>query len=126
MVLRVPIPPWVFQVFDMLEEVEDTMTCSQVPFAGASYITFDKAMNLPPNWIAIGDRVMKVNPLFGAESRLRIPHHHSDCWRETDDVQVGSNLWHVNMQPAPPIDAIHLGIVLKVMWDAFKDIFATE
>ncbi len=35
-VTRVPIPPWVFQILDMLEEVEDTMTCSQVPFGEVS------------------------------------------------------------------------------------------
>ncbi|KAK0466735.1 uncharacterized protein EV420DRAFT_1635777 [Desarmillaria tabescens] len=84
-VLRDPMPEWFLQILDMLEEVEDTLTCSQVPFrkifrkiqtsitelmdhrrlAGASYTRFDKAVNLPPNWIAIGDSVMKVNPLFG-------------------------------------------------------------
>ncbi|KAK0215033.1 hypothetical protein IW262DRAFT_1300269 [Armillaria fumosa] len=185
MVVRVPIPPWVFQVLDMLEEVEDTMTCSQVPFAGASYIRFDKAVNLPPNWIAIGDSVMKVNPLFGQgiakalmgatclntllQKRNAIPKDFSagffemqgnkispfcldygyhttvpvageklaDSWfarwytkqlikLSFDDVQVGSILWHVNMQLAPTIDGIHPGIILKVLWATFKGLFTTE
>ncbi|KAK0466736.1 uncharacterized protein EV420DRAFT_645232 [Desarmillaria tabescens] len=64
-VTRDPIPRWIFQILDMLEEAKDTLTCSQVTFPGASYIRFDKAVNLPPNWIAIGDSVMKTNPLFG-------------------------------------------------------------
>ncbi|PBK99980.1 hypothetical protein ARMGADRAFT_525668 [Armillaria gallica] len=192
-VTRVPIPPWVFQILDMLEEVEDTMTCSQVPFAGASYIRFDKAVSLPPNWIAIGDSVMKVNPLFGQgivkalmgaiclntllqkrDATAGIPKDFSaeffemqgnkispfwdadkvwdygyhttvpiageklaDSWfarwytrqlikLSFDDVQVGSILWHVNMQLAPPIDAMHPGIVLKVLWATFKGFFTPE
>ncbi|KAK0188415.1 hypothetical protein F5146DRAFT_1139933 [Armillaria mellea] len=189
-VTRVPIPLWVFQIFDMLEEVEDTMTCSQVPFSGASYIRYDKAVSLPPNWIAIGDSVMKVNPLFGqgivkalmgaiclntllqrrdailkdfsaeffemqgnkispfwdADKVWDYGYHTTvpiageklaDSWfarwytrqlikLSFDDVQVGSILWHVNMQLAPPIDAMHPGIVLKVLWATFKGFFSTE
>ncbi|KAK0501776.1 hypothetical protein EDD18DRAFT_1144312 [Armillaria luteobubalina] len=190
MVVRVPIPLWVFQVLDLLEEVEDSMTCSQVPFAGASYIRFDKAVNLPPNWIAIGDSVMKVNPLFGQgiakalmgticlntllQTRNAITKGFSaeffemqgnkispfwdtdkvwdygyhttvpitgeklaDSWfarwytrqlikLSFDDVQVGSVLWHVNMHVVPPIDAMHPGIILKVLWATVKGFFATE
>ncbi|KAK0442351.1 hypothetical protein EV421DRAFT_1710715 [Armillaria borealis] len=189
-VTRVPIPLWFFQILDMLDEVEDTMTCSQVPFAGASYIRFDKAVSLPPNWIAIGDSVMKVNPLFGQgivkalmgaiclntllqkrDATAGIPKDFSaeffemqgnkispfwdadkvwdygyhttvpiageklaDSWflrwytrqlikLSFDDVQVGSILWHVNMQLAPPIDAMHPGIVLKVLWATLKGSF---
>ncbi|PBK68974.1 hypothetical protein ARMSODRAFT_1038412 [Armillaria solidipes] len=192
-VTRVPIPLWFFQILDMLDEVEDTMTCSQVPFAGASYIRFDKAVSLPPNWIAIGDSVMKVNPLFGQgivkalmgaiclntllqkrDATAGIPKDFSAEFFETqgnkispfwdadkvwdygyhttvpiagekladswflrwytrqliklsfDDVQVGSILWHVNMQLAPPIDAMHPGIVLKVLWATVKGFFVTE
>ncbi|KAK0489400.1 hypothetical protein IW261DRAFT_412742 [Armillaria novae-zelandiae] len=65
MVTWEPIPPSIFELLDMLEEVEDTMTCSHLPFSGASYIRYDKAVNLPENWIAIGDSIMRVNPLFG-------------------------------------------------------------
>ncbi|SJL13855.1 uncharacterized protein ARMOST_17304 [Armillaria ostoyae] len=192
-VTRVPILLWFFQILDMLDEVEDTMACSQVPFAGASYIRFDKAVSLPPNWIAIGDSVMKVNPLFGQgivkalmgaiclntllqkrDATAGIPKDFSAEFFETqgnkispfwdadkvwdygyhttvpiagekladswflrwytrqliklsfDDVQVGSILWHVNMQLAPPIDAMHPGIVLKVLWATVKGFFVTE
>ncbi|KAK0202371.1 hypothetical protein DFS33DRAFT_1275483 [Desarmillaria ectypa] len=206
-VTRDPIPSWFFQILDMLEGVKDTLTCSQVPFSGASYITFDKAVNLPPNWIAIGDSVMKVNPLFGQvhisfkfsdrssnillycrqgiikalmgaiclntllqkrDATAEIPKDFSaeffemqrnkispfweadkvwdygyhttvpiageklaDSWflrwytrqlirLSFEDEQAGSILWHANMQLAPPIDAMHPGIVLKILWATFK------
>ncbi|KAG7444011.1 uncharacterized protein BT62DRAFT_934602 [Guyanagaster necrorhizus] len=192
-VTRDPMPPSLFQILDMLEEVEDTMTCSQIPFPGASYIRFDKAVNLPPNWIAIGDSVMKVNPLFGQgvvkalmgaiclntllqkrDATAGIPRdfsaeffemqgnkispfwdadkvwdygYHttvpiageklSDSWfprwytrklimLSFDDVQAGSILWHINMHLAPPIDAMHPRIVLKILWTTFKSLFGTE
>ncbi len=32
MVTWEPMPPSVFELLDMLEEVEDTMTCSHLPF----------------------------------------------------------------------------------------------
>ncbi|KAK0202373.1 hypothetical protein DFS33DRAFT_1476019 [Desarmillaria ectypa] len=57
------IPRSVFELLDMLKEVEDTMTYSHLPFS--SCIRYEKAVNLPANWIAIGDSVMKLNPLFG-------------------------------------------------------------
>ncbi|KAK0466719.1 uncharacterized protein EV420DRAFT_1260875 [Desarmillaria tabescens] len=182
MVTWEPIPPSVFELLDMLEEVEDTMTCSHLPFSGASYIRYDKAVNLPTNWIAIGDSVMKVNPLFGqgvAKALLgaiclntllqkcaatgaipkdfstkffemqknKISHlcpdygYHttvpipgetlSDGWLlrwytrqliilSFDDLRAGSALWHINMMLAPPIDAMEPGLVLKVVWHAFK------
>ncbi|KAK0215868.1 hypothetical protein EDD85DRAFT_962651 [Armillaria nabsnona] len=187
MVTWEPIPPSVFELLYMLEEVEDTMTCSHLPFPGASYIRYDKAINLPVNWIAIGDSIMKVNPLFGqgvAKALLgaiclntllqkynatsavpknfstkffemqkdKISHiwdadknwdygYHttvpipgetlSDGWLlrwytrqlivlSFDDLQVGSALWHINMMLAPPLDALEPGIILKVVWSAFK------
>ncbi|KAK0486200.1 hypothetical protein IW261DRAFT_1549089 [Armillaria novae-zelandiae] len=46
-------------------EVEDTMTCSRLAFPGSSYIRYEKAVNLPSNWIALGDSVMRVNPIYG-------------------------------------------------------------
>ncbi|KAK0202359.1 hypothetical protein DFS33DRAFT_889061 [Desarmillaria ectypa] len=65
MVTWEPIPRSVFELLDMLKEVEDTMIYSHLPFSGASCIRYEKAVNLPANWIAIGDSVMKLNPLFG-------------------------------------------------------------
>ncbi|KAG6918619.1 hypothetical protein DXG01_013030 [Tephrocybe rancida] len=60
-----PIPDWFFQFLDMLHEVEGTMTSSYVRVPPSSYVRYHKAANLPGNWIAIGDSVMKINPADG-------------------------------------------------------------
>lgn len=77
-----PIPETFFAMLDMLDEVTDTMTYSHVRYrafaffiipmemlitlaAGSSYIRYEKAVNLPSNWVALGDSVMRVNPVFG-------------------------------------------------------------
>ncbi|KAJ7472287.1 hypothetical protein B0H11DRAFT_1349448 [Mycena galericulata] len=60
-----PIPTWVFEILDMLEEVQDSAVVSVLKVAPTSYIRYHQATNLPSNWIALGDSVMTVNPLFG-------------------------------------------------------------
>ncbi|KAK0226312.1 hypothetical protein IW262DRAFT_757969 [Armillaria fumosa] len=65
LVTQKPIPPTFFDMLDALKEVEDTMTCSRLAFPGSSYIRYEKAVNLPSNWIALGDSVMRVNPIYG-------------------------------------------------------------
>ncbi|KAK0466726.1 uncharacterized protein EV420DRAFT_644063 [Desarmillaria tabescens] len=65
LITEVPIPEGWFAMLDMLEEVEDSMTGSQVRFAPSTWIRYEKAVNLPSNWIAAGDSVMRVNPLHG-------------------------------------------------------------
>ncbi|PBK82809.1 hypothetical protein ARMGADRAFT_686101 [Armillaria gallica] len=65
LVTQKPIPQTFFDMLDALKEVEDTMTCSRVGFPGSSYIRYEKAVNLPSNWIALGDSVMRVNPIYG-------------------------------------------------------------
>ncbi|KAK0489401.1 hypothetical protein IW261DRAFT_1390954 [Armillaria novae-zelandiae] len=65
LVTEVPIPEGWYAMLDMLKEVQDTMTCSQVRFAPSTWIRYEKGVNLPSNWIATGDSVMRVNPIFG-------------------------------------------------------------
>ncbi|EGN97883.1 hypothetical protein SERLA73DRAFT_169006 [Serpula lacrymans var. lacrymans S7.3] len=68
MVMDVPLPDWLFQVLDMLEEdpqVQETMTVSYVRVPPACYYRFHMATNLPSNWVALGDSVMRINPVFG-------------------------------------------------------------
>ncbi|KAK0501762.1 hypothetical protein EDD18DRAFT_1347834 [Armillaria luteobubalina] len=65
LVTEKPIPETFFQMLDLLDEVKDTMTCSQVRYPGSSYIRYERAVNLPTNWIAMGDSVMRVNPVYG-------------------------------------------------------------
>ncbi|KAK0489411.1 hypothetical protein IW261DRAFT_413502 [Armillaria novae-zelandiae] len=60
-----PIPDWFFSCLDILGEVQDSMTCSRVRVPPTSYVRFENAVNLPSNWVAIGDSVMRVNPVFG-------------------------------------------------------------
>ncbi|KAJ7489465.1 hypothetical protein FB451DRAFT_691135 [Mycena latifolia] len=58
------IPDWVFQILDMLEEVEQSAIVSTLKVAPTSYMRYHQATNLPSNWIALGDSVMTLNPLF--------------------------------------------------------------
>ncbi|PBK68972.1 hypothetical protein ARMSODRAFT_1038406 [Armillaria solidipes] len=62
---EVPIPEGWYAMLDMLKEVQDTMKCSQVRFAPSTWIQYERGVNLPSNWIAAGDSVMRVNPIFG-------------------------------------------------------------
>ncbi|KAJ7171764.1 hypothetical protein C8R43DRAFT_979363 [Mycena crocata] len=58
-----PIPDWVFQILDMLEEVKESAAVSLVKVPPTTYIRYHQATNLPTNWIALGDSVMTLNPL---------------------------------------------------------------
>ncbi|KAK0189960.1 hypothetical protein F5146DRAFT_1201148 [Armillaria mellea] len=65
LVTKKPIPETFFKMLDMLDEVKDTMTCSQVCYSGSSYIKYENAVNLLANWVALGNSVMQVNPIYG-------------------------------------------------------------
>ncbi|KAG7444024.1 uncharacterized protein BT62DRAFT_952962 [Guyanagaster necrorhizus] len=65
LVTEKPIPETFFQMLDMLDKVKDTMTCSEVHYPGSSYIRYERAANLPTNWVAMGDSVMRINPIYG-------------------------------------------------------------
>ncbi|KAJ7588541.1 hypothetical protein C8J56DRAFT_785461 [Mycena floridula] len=60
-----PIPHWFFQFLDELDGYTETMTSSRVTCKPATHVRYHKATNLPSNWVAIGDSVMSVNPVFG-------------------------------------------------------------
>ncbi|KAF7310045.1 hypothetical protein MIND_00377500 [Mycena indigotica] len=67
--VTIPIPEWIFELFDKLQEVEDTdATHSLVSVPPTTYVRYHLATNLPTNFIALGDSVMTVNPLFGEGS----------------------------------------------------------
>ncbi|KAJ7485099.1 hypothetical protein B0H11DRAFT_1722338 [Mycena galericulata] len=59
-----PIPDWVFKVIDMLDEIKDSAAVANVKVAPTSYVRYHQATNLPSNWVAVGDSVMTLNPLF--------------------------------------------------------------
>ncbi|KAJ7269901.1 hypothetical protein C8J57DRAFT_1323879 [Mycena rebaudengoi] len=58
------IPDWVFEVLDMLKEVNDSVAVANIKLAPTSYVQYHRATNLPSNWVALGDSVMTLNPLF--------------------------------------------------------------
>ncbi|KAJ7658947.1 hypothetical protein B0H17DRAFT_343339 [Mycena rosella] len=59
-----PIPDYVFEILDMLEDVEENASVATLKLAPTSYVRYHQATNLPSNWIALGDSVMTLNPLF--------------------------------------------------------------
>jgi hypothetical protein len=69
------IPDWVFEVLDMLKEVNDSVAVANIKLgmffssflatrfskiepAPTSYVQYHRATNLPSNWVALGDSVM--------------------------------------------------------------------
>ncbi|KAK0188416.1 hypothetical protein F5146DRAFT_1055146 [Armillaria mellea] len=187
LVTEKPIPQSFFDLLDALDEVQDTMTCSKVNFLGSSYIRYEKGVKLPSNLIALGDSVMKVNPIYGhgctkaffgaiclnvlLQNLTEIHESFSNrffrmqaekitpLWNGTKvgdylypttvpipgetlshgswlrwymkrltilsftDDQAASALWHVRTLLAPSIDTLQPGLVFKVMWNLFKDLF---
>ncbi|KAE9409592.1 hypothetical protein BT96DRAFT_529475 [Gymnopus androsaceus JB14] len=60
-----PIPEWIFQSIDILEESKPAIKYSHVRVPGTAYIRYHRMANLPCNFVAIGDSVMSINPIFG-------------------------------------------------------------
>ncbi|KAJ6454306.1 hypothetical protein C8R47DRAFT_1167414 [Mycena vitilis] len=59
-----PVPDWVFGVLDMLEEVNESAAIALVKIPPTAYVRYHQATNLPSNFVALGDSVMTLNPLF--------------------------------------------------------------
>ncbi|KIJ68613.1 hypothetical protein HYDPIDRAFT_81894 [Hydnomerulius pinastri MD-312] len=64
-ILDQPMPEWWFEMLDMLDACEDTMECYPVRLPPCNHVRFHEMSNLPSNFIAIGDSVMRLNPVFG-------------------------------------------------------------
>ncbi|KAF5344483.1 hypothetical protein D9758_014135 [Tetrapyrgos nigripes] len=60
-----PIPEWIWKFFDMCQEAEDTMQLSKVRVPASFWTRYELASHLPANYIALGDSVTRVNPVFG-------------------------------------------------------------
>lgn len=72
------IAPWVFELFDLLEKHEDECR----PYwtdckPGALYwIKYHEALeSIPSNFAAIGDAMMKVNPVYGKKRIISAVHY---------------------------------------------------
>ncbi|KAK7450995.1 hypothetical protein VKT23_012672 [Stygiomarasmius scandens] len=62
-----PIPEWIWKFFDLCQhtEIQSSMRISKVRTPPSFWTHFELASDLPPNWIAIGDSVCIVNPIYG-------------------------------------------------------------
>ncbi|KIM76599.1 hypothetical protein PILCRDRAFT_12650 [Piloderma croceum F 1598] len=59
------IPGWFFEVLDILNEIDDQAVKSRVRCSASIFTRYHDAKDLPANFIAIGDSIMKLNPIFG-------------------------------------------------------------
>ncbi|KIK57714.1 hypothetical protein GYMLUDRAFT_262886 [Collybiopsis luxurians FD-317 M1] len=62
---KYPVPKWLFRLIDILEETRTSINYSHVRVPGTSYIRYHDTVNLPSNFVALGDSVMSIDPLFG-------------------------------------------------------------
>ncbi|KIL56901.1 hypothetical protein M378DRAFT_88651 [Amanita muscaria Koide BX008] len=62
---QVPVDAFWYQLFEVLKETEDSATLKNVRIPPSTYTPFHLAANMPSNWVALGDSVMHVNPIFG-------------------------------------------------------------
>ncbi|KAG8881395.1 hypothetical protein FRB98_004375 [Tulasnella sp. 332] len=64
-----PAPQWLYKLFDALEAHEEECAPWYADFdiGALSFIKYHQAESgsLPSNWAAVGDSVMKVNPIYG-------------------------------------------------------------
>ncbi|KAF5358630.1 hypothetical protein D9758_007762 [Tetrapyrgos nigripes] len=60
-----PIPDWVWRFLDVCQEVEHTLEINKVRCPPSFWTHFEFCNDLPANWIALGDSVCRVNPVYG-------------------------------------------------------------
>ncbi|KAH8832233.1 hypothetical protein DL96DRAFT_1767043 [Flagelloscypha sp. PMI_526] len=58
-----PLPEWFFRLLAQLSELD--ITIDTLRTSPSSHIQYHLCKSLPPNFIAIGDSVMRVNPIYG-------------------------------------------------------------
>ncbi|KAJ7031093.1 hypothetical protein C8F04DRAFT_1186148 [Mycena alexandri] len=132
-----PIPDWVFEVLDMLEEVEKTAVVAIVKIPPTSYVRYHRGTNLPSNWVALGDSTMTLNPLFSEGctkafkehqiiiNGLRCAHDGAATRRKSVFWKIFALVYHAtpasgyqSVGLASPIDAFNPNLVLKIFWRA--------
>ncbi|KAJ3756974.1 hypothetical protein EV360DRAFT_84460 [Lentinula raphanica] len=62
-----PMPRWVVEALDILEESEPQLSFTHVFCPPTTYIKYHEVGNIPSNFVAIGDSAMSVDPLYGYE-----------------------------------------------------------
>ncbi|KAJ3824189.1 hypothetical protein EV361DRAFT_952785 [Lentinula raphanica] len=60
-----PMPRWVVEALDILEESEPQLSFTHVFCPPTTYIKYHEVGNIPSNFVAIGDSAMSVDPLYG-------------------------------------------------------------
>ncbi|KAJ7579202.1 hypothetical protein C8J56DRAFT_965083 [Mycena floridula] len=64
--LHKPIPEWFFELLDLLQTLDaPTIASNSVAAKPPYHIRYHMGVNLPSNFVALGDSVMLVNPVFG-------------------------------------------------------------
>ncbi|KAK7453568.1 hypothetical protein VKT23_011845 [Stygiomarasmius scandens] len=58
------VQDWIWKFLDLCKEVEDTVEYCSVRTPPSSWTHFESASDLPSNWIAMGDSVSRVNPIY--------------------------------------------------------------
>ncbi|KAJ3720104.1 hypothetical protein C8R42DRAFT_643378 [Lentinula raphanica] len=60
-----PIPKWIVETLDILEESEPETSFSHIFIPPTTYIKYHEVANLPSNFVAIGDSAMSIDPIYG-------------------------------------------------------------
>ncbi|KAG8929360.1 hypothetical protein FRC02_005706 [Tulasnella sp. 418] len=60
-----PIPNWLFQTIDMVSKYLDPSSSTDIRVPPLTYVRYDKAQVLPENFVALGDSLIRTNPVFG-------------------------------------------------------------
>ncbi|KAL1720184.1 hypothetical protein EV715DRAFT_197336 [Schizophyllum commune] len=138
-----PYPAFFLRLLDELRVAETGMTCCKCNTGPRSYTRYHRAGDLPSNWMAIGDSVMTLNPIFGiADDPCRADYGFENTtpmegetrsigrlgrWYEkklkylsTEDGDVAMAIFRVSQSLAPAIDLIHPSILLKILWSMVK------
>ncbi|KAG8913450.1 hypothetical protein FRC01_004544 [Tulasnella sp. 417] len=61
------LPDWTWKLLDLLEEHEEECSpfYAEAKVGPLNWIKWHLAKDLPPNFVAIGDAIMKLNPIYG-------------------------------------------------------------
>ncbi|KAI5832048.1 hypothetical protein K523DRAFT_268578 [Schizophyllum commune Tattone D] len=141
-----PYPAFYLRLLDELRVAETGMTCCKCNTGPRSYTQYHKAGDLPSNWIAIGDSVMTLNPIFGYEfadgpchadygfenttpmegetrsiGRLSRWYEKRLKYLSTEDGDIAMAVFRVSQSLAPAIDLIHPCILFKILWSTLRN-----
>ncbi|KIK62617.1 hypothetical protein GYMLUDRAFT_506111 [Collybiopsis luxurians FD-317 M1] len=151
LIANTPIPEWVFRCVDMLEETQVNVKYSHVRIPPTTYIRYHQAVNIPCNFVASGDSVMSVDPIFGqgatkallgaillqtilakTGSAEKIPVEFSDCYfkehsNKTDWLWQATRLMAYGLPFTIPIPGDSLEAGAFARWYSRKvQVLATE